>query len=151
MLALLAPLASWLGLEVTDLVSRMRREAAAYAAIAVFALIGVIFLLVSANAGLATLVGPVLAPLILGGGFLVVAGITALVLKLRHDAEARRRAEKQRSEDRTALVTTAIVTSLPVLLKSGLMKRLGLPVGGALAAAYLLTRSHAGESGPEEK
>lgn len=151
MLALLAPLASWLGLEATELVSRMRREAAAYALIAAFALIGAIFLLVSANAGLAVLVGPVLAPLILGGSFLLIAGATALALKLRHDAEARRRAERQRAEDRTALVTTAIVTSLPVLMKSGLMKRLGLPVGGALAAAYFLTRSHAGESGTEEQ
>ncbi len=140
MLALLAPLASWLGLEVEELVARARRDAAIYAAIALLLATGAVFLLVAANAGLALVVGPVYAPLIIGGSFLLIAAITALVMKLRHDAEARRRAERQREQDRTALVTTAIITSLPVLLRSGLMKKLGLPVGGALAAAYLLTR-----------
>lgn len=140
MLALLAPLASWLGLEVEELVARAKRDAALFAGIAILLLVGVVFLLVAANAGLTLVVGPVFAPLIIGGTFVLIAAITALVMKLRHDDEARRRAERQREHDRTALVTTALITSLPMLLKSGLMKKLGLPVGGALAAAYLLTR-----------
>jgi fatty acid desaturase len=146
MLALLAPLATWLGIEVDELVARARRDAAILAGIALLLLVGAAFLLVAANAGLALVVGPIYAPLIIGGSFIIIAGITALALKLRHDHEARRRAERQREQDRTALVTTALLTSLPMLLKSGLMKKLGLPVGGALAAAYLLTRpGHADE------
>jgi uncharacterized membrane protein YeiB len=145
MLALLAPLASLLGLEVEELVARARRDAAIASAIAICLVVALVFLLAAANAGLALVVGPVYAPLCIGGGFLLIAGVAALVMKLRHDAEARRRAERQREQDRTALVTTALLTSVPMLLKSGLMKKLGLPVGGALAAAYLLTRPGHGD------
>jgi hypothetical protein len=58
------------------------------------------------------------------------------------NVKGRREAERKRSAETTALVTSAAISAVPILLKSGLMKKVGIPVGGALAAAYLLSRNN---------
>ena len=50
-------------------------------------------------------------------------------------------AERRRNTETTALVTSAAISALPILFRSGLMKKVGIPVGSALAAVYLLTRN----------
>ena len=54
----------------------------------------------------------------------------------------RKAAEKRHAQEKTALVTTAALTALPILLQSSLMRKVGIPVGGALAAAFLLSKSN---------
>jgi uncharacterized membrane protein YciS (DUF1049 family) len=138
MMSLLMPLASLLGVEVTHLSERLKRGALFYGTVAVFVTIGVIFLLASLNAWLTTLWGPVIAPLAIGLGGLVLAGVIYIAMRLAGRATERRIQSQKHNFERTALVTTAAVSALPLLLKSGLMRNIGLPVGGALAALYLL-------------
>jgi hypothetical protein len=144
---LLALAASVLGIEVDELLEHFKKNAMAWSAVALFALIGLAFLLVSLNAWFTLRWGPIVAPLIIGAGAIVVAlGIYAAIaitdsIAKRHAAQRRNAAEK------TALVTTAALTALPLVMKSDLMKKVGIPIGGALAAAYLLAKPSGGSHG----
>ena len=40
----------------------------------------------------------------------------------------------------TALLTTAIITAIPMLLRSPLLREIGLPAGAAIASALLLRK-----------
>lgn len=141
MLGLLYPLASILGIEAEELVERAKKQGYLWAAVALFAIIALAFLLVAAHAALTTWVGPIYAPLILAGGSALIAlgiyGVSRITAEIAH----RRDVQRRRSAETTALVTTATVTALPVLMKSPLMKQIGLPLGGALAAIFLLSKS----------
>ena len=140
MLALIAPLASLLGIEAEALKQRLQRQAILWALVALMAIIAGSFLLVAANAALSIALGPVIAPLVIAGASLFVGLAIYVVWQLLDSAEARREAERRRGAETTAMLTTATLTALPLLLSSPLMKRIGIPVGGALAAAWLLTR-----------
>ncbi len=137
---LLLPLASILGIEVEDLLNRFKKNAAAWMAIAFFALIGVVFLLVALYTGLVSWLGPIWGPLAIAGGALVVALTIFIAIRISASIIARREAQRRHSAEKTALVTTAAITAVPMLLKSPIMKQIGLPIGGALAALYLLSK-----------
>ena len=137
---LLLPLASLLGIEVEDLLDRIKQNAIAWSAMAFFALIGVVFLLVALYTGMVDWLGPIWGPLAIAGGALVVALAIFIGIRIAAGIAARREAERRHSAEKTALVTTAAITAVPMLLKSPLMKQIGLPVGGALAALYLLSK-----------
>ncbi|MBK8086079.1 MAG: hypothetical protein IPK28_20875 [Devosia sp.] len=62
MMQFLSPIASLLGIEVEELMERLKSGAVAYGAVAAFALIAVAFLLVALNAWLTLLWGPIVAP-----------------------------------------------------------------------------------------
>jgi len=136
----LSPIAALLGIELEELLEKLKSGAIAYGVAAAFGLIALAFLLVALNAWLTTLWGPIVAPLAIAVGALLLA-LVAYGLKAMADAAAHRRAlERQRTAEKTALVTTAAVTALPLLMRSDLMKRVGIPLGSALAAAYLLSK-----------
>jgi hypothetical protein len=135
----LATLASLLGLELEVLVARLRRNAIAWSIVGALVVIALVFLLAALNAALTTLMGPVWAPLAIAGGALLAALGIYLVLRSADAAAARRETERRKAE-RTALTTSAILTALPMAMRLGIVRKLGLPVGGALAAAYLLAR-----------
>ena len=137
---LLLPLASLLGIEVEDLLDRIKQNAIAWSAMAFFALIGVVFLLVALYTGMVDWLGPIWGPLAIAGGALVVALAIFIGIRIAAGITARREAQRRHSAEKTALVTTAAITAFPMLLKSPLMKQIGLPVGGALAALYLLSK-----------
>lgn len=146
---LLALVASVLGIEVDELLEHFKKNVMAWLAVAIFALIGVVFLLMALNAWFTVLWGPIIAPLAIGLTAVLIALAIWAALAIT-DAIARRKAAQRRnSAERTALVTTAALTAVPLLLRSNLMKKLGIPVGGALAAAYLLSKSGA-EGGEHE-
>jgi hypothetical protein len=147
MLAILAPLASLLGIETEALLERFRRQALLWSTVGILLAIGFVFLLIAANAALALSFGPVVAPLILAGSALLLALVIYLIALIVASMAKRREAERQRSAETTALVTTAAVAALPMLMKSPLFRKLAIPAGGVLAAAYLLTRpSHHDDS-----
>jgi hypothetical protein len=137
---LLLPIASILGIEVEDLIERFKQNAIAWSAIAFFALVGIVFLLVALYTGMVAWVGPIWAPLCIAGGSLVIALGIFIGVKVAANIVAHREAQRRHSAEKTALVTTAAITAFPLLMKSPLMKSVGIPVGGALAALYLLSK-----------
>lgn len=143
---LLALAASVLGIEVDELLGHLKRNAIAFGAVALFALVGLTFLLVALNAWLTLLWGPILAPLVIAGAALVIAGAIWLTLAIVESIARKRATERRNAAEKTALVTTAALTALPLVMKSDLMRKVGIPIGGALAAAYLLSKP----SGPRE-
>jgi uncharacterized integral membrane protein len=141
MLGLLYPIASLLGIEAGEIVERLRKNAALWAAIAFFSLIALIFALIAANTALTLWVGPVYSPLIVAGAAALIAACIYIASRVMAELAHRREVQRRRSAETTALVTTATVTALPILMKSPLMRQIGLPLGGALAALYLMSKS----------
>lgn len=146
MLSLVAPLASFVGMETGELAKRVKRNAVLWGAITLFGVIALIFLLVALHAAMVAWLGPIWGPVAIAGAALVLAlgiyGVAHLTKAIAH----RRGAQRRHAAERTALVTTAAVTALPVLMKTPLMKTIGLPLGGALAAVFLLSKSGVGGS-----
>lgn len=137
---LLLPLAAILGIEVDQLVDNLRKNAVAWGAIGLFALIGLAFLLVAAHTALVDWIGPIWAPLLIAGLSLLVALAIYISIRIMDNIAKRREAQRRHSAETTALVTTAAITALPMVMKSPLMRNIGLPLGGALAALYLLSK-----------
>jgi hypothetical protein len=137
----LLPLASLLGIEVEDLIARAKRNAIAWTAVAAFALLGVIFILVAiANASILAW-GPVWGPLAVAAGAIVIALIIWASIAAMTGQDRRRAIDKKHANEKTALVTTAALTALPIVLQSPVMRKVGIPVGGALAALFFMSRS----------
>lgn len=135
----LVPLAGLLGIEVEILVRQLKQSALLYGLLGLCALLALAFALVALDLWLATLIGPIWAALAIAGLFLVLALIVWLVAVVGNARREKARALRRRSADSTALVTTAALTALPVLLGNPTIRRFGLPLG-ALAAALLLLR-----------
>lgn len=135
----LAPLAALLGIEVDSLVERLKRSATTIAIVAALGLIGLVFLLVCANAALTIWVGPVYAPLILGVVALLIAAIVWMVAQGAEKRRQREAAERKREADTTTLMTTAALTALPLALKNPALRLAAIPAG-ALIGYFLLGR-----------
>jgi amino acid transporter len=141
MLALLYPIASLLGIEAGELIERAKKNGILWGAIALFGIVTFSFLLVAANAALTAIVGPVWAPLTMAGIAALIALTIYVVARITAEIAHKKEVQRRRSAETTALVTTAAVTAVPLLMKSPLMKKIGLPLGGALAALFLLSKS----------
>lgn len=141
MLSLLYPLASLLGIEAGEVVERVKKNGILWGVIAVFGLIALAFALIATNAALTEWLGPIWAPAAIAGAAALIALGTYVVSRVTAEIAHRREVQRRRSAETTALVTTATVTAIPILMKTPLMKQIGLPLGGALAALYLLSKS----------
>lgn len=135
---LLAPLAALLGIEVEAITERVRNTLIVNAVMIGLALVGVSFLVAAGFFALAKLYGVIYAALIFAAAFLVLALAVFVGTRIGESRRRRERTEKRRSSETGALVTTAALTALPVLLKSPLLRTIGLPA--AAIAAYLLVR-----------
>jgi len=138
MLAILAPLLSLAGIEAASVTSNLKRQAIVWGTIAALGFVVVAFLLVAANTALSYWVGPVIAPLIIAVVATLVALTVFLVAHLQDNIAARQAAEKQKKAEITALATTALLTAIPLILRSPLFKEIGLPAGAALASALMM-------------
>lgn len=141
---LLAPLAALLGIEVEAITERLRNALIVNAVMIGLALAGTIFLVVAGFFALAELYGVIYAALILAAAFLVLALAVFLGTRIGEGRRRRERVDKRRSSETGALVTTAALTALPLLLKSPLLRTIGLPA--AAIAAYLLVRGGSDDS-----
>lgn len=141
MLAVLGPLLSLLGIEAASATANLRRHAIVWGLIGVFGLVFIVFLLVAANTALSTIVGPIVAPLIIALVAAVIALAVFLVASIQDGIAAKREAERKRNAETTALITTSIISALPLILRSSLMREIGLPAGAAIASAILLRRA----------
>jgi hypothetical protein len=133
----LVPLAALLGLELDTMKERFKRTFAGNAIMIVFALIGGVFLLVAGYLGLSVAIGAIYAALVFAAAFLLAVLLVHLSLKAQAARERREAAEKRRSGEAGAFVTTAALTALPVLLRSPMLRNFGLPAA-AIAAVLLL-------------
>ncbi len=140
MLAVLAPVLSLLGIELETVTESVKRHAVLWGLMGGFALICLVFLLVAANAALTNSFGPIVAPLIIAAAALVCTIIVLFVTAMQDAEAARREAERRRMAESNALLTTTIATLIPALLKSPLLRQIGLPAGAAIASALLLRR-----------
>ncbi|UXN75221.1 hypothetical protein N8D56_10295 [Devosia sp. A8/3-2] len=136
---LLVPLAALLGIEVEAITDRAKKLVIVYAVISLFLLLGCFFLVAAGFFALTTQIGPIYAALVLGGVFLVLALAVFVGAKIGESNRKRRTSERRRSSETGAFVTTAVLTALPVLLRSPVIRSLGLPA--AALAAFLLIRN----------
>ncbi len=138
---LLVPIAALLGFHVEEITDRIKALAIANAVIALFGLLTLVFLLVAGFLALAAELGPIYAALIFAGIFFVITLGVVIGLQIAEGGRKRRLAEKRRSSETGAFITTAALTALPVLLKSPLIRNIGLPLAAVLAAAMLIGKS----------
>ncbi|MET3899899.1 arginine exporter protein ArgO [Devosia sp. UYZn731] len=138
---LLVPIAALLGFEVEEITDRLKALAIANAVIALFGLLTLVFLLVAGFLALASQLGPIYAALIFAGVFFVITAGIVIGIQISENSRKRRVAEKRRSSDTSAFVTTAALTALPVLLKSPLIRNVGLPLAAVVAAAMFIGKS----------
>lgn len=136
---LLMPLAALLGIEVEAITDRVKGLVIANAVMIVLGMIGLGFLIAAGYIALADALSPLYAALILAAAFLALALAVYLGMKVGETRHRRELATKRRSTETSAFVTTAALTALPVLLKSPLVRTLGLPA--AAIAAFLLVRN----------
>jgi len=140
MLAVLAPVLSMLGIELETVTESVKRHAVLWGLMGGFGLICLVFLLVAANAALANSFGPVVAPLIIAAVALVGTMVVLFITYMQDAEAARREAERRRMAESNALLTTTIVTLIPAILRSPLLRQIGLPAGAAIASALLLRK-----------
>src|SRR5579862_4478366 len=140
MLAVLTPLLSLLGIEAAEITGTLKRRAITWGAIGALGAVAVSFVLVAINAALSSAFGPVIAPLVIAIVAIVAAVAIFLVMHIIELNEAKRAAEKKRSTEITALITTAAITAIPLLLRSPLIRDLGIPAGAALASSLWFRR-----------
>ncbi len=140
MLGIVAPVLSLLGIEVETLTESVKRHAILYGLIGAFALICLCFVLVAVNAALAYSFGPVVAPLLIAAVGALGAIVVLLIVHAQDNAAAKLEAERKRAAESNALLTTAIVSAIPVLLRSQLVREVALPGAAAIASALLLRR-----------
>jgi len=139
MLAILGPLAALMGLEMTSLKERLQRQAIVWGMLALLGLVAVTFLLVSLNSALTYSFGPVIAPLLIASAALLIGIVAYVVYAFQESASRHKEAERQHSAEMTALVTTAAITALPLILPT--LKKVGLPAGAVAAALLSLMRA----------
>ena len=138
---LLLPLAALLGFEVEEITDRVKRMIVVNAVMGLFAALTVIFLLVAGFLALAAELGAIYAALIFAGVFFVIAAGIFIGMQISDAKRKRRTAEKRRSSETSAFVATAALTALPVLLKSPLIRSVGLPLAAVIAAAMFIGKS----------
>ena len=139
--ALLPQLAALLGIEVDAITERAKRLLVAYAIISLFGVVALVFLLVAGFLALADWLGPIYAALIFAAGFLLLALATYLGTRIGEGERKRREAERRRTNQTSALVTTAAMTALPAVMRSPTASLIALPVV-ALGVYYLLRGSN---------
>lgn len=136
-MSLLASLAALLGFEAESMANRAKSLVVSYAIIALLAATGLGFLLAAGYIALAAATSPLAASLILAGVFILLALLVYLGARAG-EARRKREAEKRRhSGETSAFLTTAALTALPMLGKSPILLRLGVP---AALVAFLLMR-----------
>jgi hypothetical protein len=136
-MGLIAPLAALLGLETEALLAKAKSAVLAYTLIGLFLLAAVIFLIAAGYMAVAEELGPILAALLFGGVFLVLALAVYLGTLIGRSRRQRQVAEKRRASESGAFLTTAAITALPLLTKFPMLLRLGLPAAAIAAIALM--------------
>tara|TARA_R110002124_G_scaffold114535_31_gene269539 strand:- start:9936 stop:10373 length:438 start_codon:yes stop_codon:yes gene_type:complete len=132
----LTPLAGLLGMEVDHVTDRIKHAVVFNATMVILGLAAAGFLVAAGYMALATQIGGIYAALAFAAAFLLLALAVYLGKSIGDARRKRELAEKRRSSETSAFLTTATLTALPVLLRSPLVRTLGLPA--AAIAAFLI-------------
>ncbi|MBJ7578786.1 MULTISPECIES: hypothetical protein [unclassified Devosia] len=134
-MGLIAPLAALLGLEVENIADKAKAAAIVYGLLGLFSTIAIVFLLVAAYLALADLFSPVIAALLLAGLFVLLAVALFLGAQIGKNQQKRKVAQRRRSSETGAFITTAALTAVPMILRAPMAAKLALPAAiiGALA------------------
>lgn len=135
-MGLFAPLAALLGLEASSLMARAKAAAILYTLMGLSLLAALGFLVAAGFMALSDILSPIIAALVCAGLFLLLAFAVYLGSLIGRQKREREVVEKRRSSETGAFLTTAAVTALPMLLKSPMLLRLGIPA--AIAALFVL-------------
>lgn len=135
----LLPLAALLGIEVEAITSRLKTTIIVNAVMILLGLTGLSFLVAAGFFALAEIVGAIYAALIFAAAFLLLALAVYLGSRVGEGRRRREIADKRRSSETGAFVTTAALTALPLVMKSPLLRTIALPA--AAIAAFLLVRN----------
>ena len=160
MLTRLAPLlASIAAVDVVQFLGRLRRSVVMYALVVLFALTAYAALVAAAAVAMAERFGAVGALLVVAGAATVLALVILLAMRLTARAEEKRKQEAAASGGGRALMATAALSVLPVVMKSRSLAVLAVAGGlGFLAMrnmdtiAAMLHRSSppSGPNGPRD-
>lgn len=143
---LLLSLASLLGIEVQSLVARARVLAIIYGLAAAFVATGLGFGLAALFMVVADQLGPLGAALAMAGGFILMALVLLVGVRIGDGRRRRRAVARRRSSEAGAFVTTAAISALPMLLRSPLIVKLGVPAAALATLAYLTSRDDEGDA-----
>ena len=158
MLARLAPLlASFLALDVAQMLGRLRRNAVIYALMLLFGLTAYGALVAAAAVLLAEELGALGALLGVAGASILLLLVLLLAVRISARAEEKRRREAASDSGNRALMATAALSVLPVVVKSRSLAILAVAGGlGYLAVKNadtltgLLHRRPSGPQGPRD-
>lgn len=142
---LLAPLLALLGIEVEAITERVRTTIIVNTVMILLGLLGLGFLIAAGYIALADWVGPLYAALIMAGVFLLLGLGVFAGTRMGQSRRRREIADKRKSSESAAFMTTAALTALPVVVKSPTLRLLAIPAG--LIAAYLLVRNRHDDPG----
>jgi hypothetical protein len=141
-MSLLGPLAAILGIEAESIIARTRAMMIAYVLMGLFAIVGIGFLLGAGYMALADVLSPIIAALIFGGVFLLLALAVYLGTMVGEGKRRKVAAERRRSNEAGAFLTTAALTAIPAVMRSPLIVRLGLPAAAIAAFAFMRDTRH---------
>ncbi|WP_152601197.1 hypothetical protein [Rhizobium sp. YS-1r] len=138
MMAGLGPLlASLVAMDVAAFARRLKRNAILYAFMLVFLLTAYVLAVAALAVYLGQMWGLPMALLAVAGGALVLAFIVLLWVMMENRAEEKRKREAAAASSNKALMVTAAISALPLVMKS----RPLLLVGVAAGLGFLLTRN----------
>jgi nitrate reductase NapE component len=151
MMAGLGPLlASLAAMDVAAFTRRLKRNAALYALVLLFLLTTYGLLVAALAVYLAGIWGAPMALLAVAGGALVLALAVYLWVVIANRAEQRRKREAATSNSSKALMMTAALTALPLLVKSRPLLLVAVVGGLGFLAAKTMGSSSRRDSEPAE-
>lgn len=143
----LAPLlASFAAMDVATLTHRLKRNAVFYGLAMLFLLTAYILAVAALAVRLGQIWGLPIALIVIAGGSLVLAGVLMLWVSAISRAEARRKRETAASQSSKALMLTAGLSALPLIIKS----RPLLLAATAAGIGFLAMRGSGRPDGPAE-
>ncbi|WDR05003.1 hypothetical protein PSQ90_11950 [Devosia rhodophyticola] len=134
---ILAPLAGLLGIQLETLTDNVKRTLIVGVLIGLFVAIALGFALAAGYIALADKFSPLTAALTISGGALILAMAVYLGSLIGQGSRKRQEAERRRSSESSALITSAAISALPLLLRSSLARKIGFPLA-AVAAMFIL-------------
>lgn len=123
--------------ELERVLVRLRKNAVWIGIIAFLLLTAFVAFVVAADLALATLLGPIYAPLVIGGIALFIALVAWLGVSIANTRRRRLEQQKHRRNEISAALASAALSGLPELLKSPVVRKFGIPAG-VLALIVLL-------------
>ncbi|MDQ0136397.1 uncharacterized membrane protein YhaH (DUF805 family) [Neorhizobium galegae] len=151
MMAGLGPLlASLAAMDVAAFTRRLKRNAFLYALVLLFLLTAYGLLVAALAVYLAGIWGAPMALVAVAGGALVLAFVVYLCVAIANGAEQRRKREAAASNSSKALMMTAVLTALPLLVKSRPLLLVAVVGGLGFLATKTLGASGRRDSEPAE-